>query len=273
MPKKSRAQKSSRVCAVPDGEREHAAQAVEHGLAPGEVAREQHLRVRMGLERPALGLQVGAQVLVVVDLAVEHDGEVALRGRGFRAGHGGAAAQGGRGDARFVLASRAHHGLVAALEVDERQAAVPERDAVVEVLPLAVGPAVRHDVAHGLQRGQIGLDGPGEPADSAHNETLLLVSYAPMIAQRGETPKRRLAISPKPQIPTDCPARAARCTFCQNVPTTGGFVGIMMHPGRERASFGMNARLVGLLLWRPSRAASRPACVDPRGTNRLPEVF
>ena len=114
---------------------------------------------------------------------------------------------------------------------------------------------------------------PVNPQIPHIDETLLLVSYAPMIAQRGETPKRRLAISPKPQIPTDCPARATRCTFCQNVPTTGGFVGIMMHPGRERASFGMNARLVGLLLWRPSRAASRPACVDPRGTNRLPEVF
>ena len=65
--------------AVPDGEREHAAQSVEHAFAPCEIAREQHFRVGFRLELPALRLEFGAKVLVVVDFAVEHDGEIALR--------------------------------------------------------------------------------------------------------------------------------------------------------------------------------------------------
>ena len=66
--------------AVPDGEREHAAQAVEHAFAPCQVAGEQDLGVGVGLELPALRLKLGAQVAVVVDLAVEHDGVAALGG-------------------------------------------------------------------------------------------------------------------------------------------------------------------------------------------------
>ena len=62
---------------VPDGEREHAAQAVEHAFAPCEIAREQHFRIGFRLELPALRLEFGAKVLVVVDFPVEHDGEIA----------------------------------------------------------------------------------------------------------------------------------------------------------------------------------------------------
>ena len=69
--------------AVPDGEREHAAQSIEHAFAPCEIAREQHFRVRFRLELPALRLEFGAKVLVVVDFPVEHDGEIALREHGL----------------------------------------------------------------------------------------------------------------------------------------------------------------------------------------------
>ena len=187
--------------AVPDGEREHAAQAVEHALAPGEVAREQHLGVRARLELPALGLELRAQVAVVVDLAVEHDGVVALRGGRLRARAGRAVGhERGGGDGGGMIAGRAHHGLVAALEVDEREPPVPERDAVVYVLPLAVRAAMRHDVAHGLQDGQVGLDSPGEPADSAHGWFSFSRSSATMIVETARTPKRLAHPSPKPQI-------------------------------------------------------------------------
>ena len=51
--------------AVPDGEREHAAQAVEHAFAPCQIACEQDFGVGVGLELPALRLKLGAQVAVV----------------------------------------------------------------------------------------------------------------------------------------------------------------------------------------------------------------
>ena len=76
--------------AVPDGEREHAAQAVEHAFAPCQIAREQDFGVGVGLELPALRLELGAQIAVVVDLAVEHDGEAPLGGSLLGRAAGGA---------------------------------------------------------------------------------------------------------------------------------------------------------------------------------------
>ena len=157
--------------AVPDGEREHAAQSVEHAFAPCEIAREQHFRVGFRLELPALRLEFGAKVLVVVDFPVEHDGEIALREHGLgRAAWRAVGHERGGGDGRVVFACRANHGLVAVRQVDEREAAVPERDAAfrVEILALAVGPAMGHDVAHGLERGGVSAGRLGESADSAH---------------------------------------------------------------------------------------------------------
>ena len=111
--------------AVPDGEREHAAQAVEHAFAPCQIAREQDLGVGVGLELPALRLKLGAQVAVVVDLAVEHDGVAALGGCLLgRAARGAVKVQRRRGDDGGVVARGAHHGLVAVGKVDEREAAV-----------------------------------------------------------------------------------------------------------------------------------------------------
>ena len=63
--------------AVPNGECEHAAQAREGVFAPGQVAGEQHFGVGVGAERPAVCLKLGAQIAVVVDFAVEYDGEIA----------------------------------------------------------------------------------------------------------------------------------------------------------------------------------------------------
>ena len=148
---------------VPDGEREHAAHLVQQQLAPGQVRHQQRLGVGLGLERPAVRGQLVAQVAVVVDLAVEHDGVVA---DGERSG-GGAFRSRRRHDG-VMRARGAHHGLAAVLEVDERQAPMPQRHAVGKVLALAVGAAVRHDVAHGLQRGRVGFGRAGESADTAH---------------------------------------------------------------------------------------------------------
>lgn len=99
MPKKSRAQNQLATLLVPDGEREHAAQAVEHAFAPCQIAREQDFGVGVGLELPALRLELAAQIAVVVDLAVEHDGEAPLGGSLLgRAARGAIKAQRRRGD-------------------------------------------------------------------------------------------------------------------------------------------------------------------------------
>ena len=111
--------------AVPDGEREHAAQTVEHAFAPRQIAREQDLGVGVGLELPALRLELGSQIAVVVDLAVEHDGEAALGGSLLgRAAWGAVKAQRRRGDDGGVVARGAHHGLVAVGKIDERKTAM-----------------------------------------------------------------------------------------------------------------------------------------------------
>ena len=56
-------------------EGEHALEAVEHALAPRRPAVQQHLGVGGRAEARATRLELGAQLVVVVDAAVEGDGE------------------------------------------------------------------------------------------------------------------------------------------------------------------------------------------------------
>ena len=63
---------------VPDDERVHAAQAVHEVVAPLLIAVHEHLGVRAAVEGVALRLEFRAQGLEVVDLAVEHDDDVAV---------------------------------------------------------------------------------------------------------------------------------------------------------------------------------------------------
>ena len=129
---------------VPDGDGEHAAQLLEHVRAPRLVAVDDGLRVAVRDERVAHRLELGAQLLEVVDLAVERDGHGAVG----------------------VL-----HGLAGAFEVDDRQAAKAHRDVVVHEEALVVGPAVGDAVGHVLDDGLVGLPvvvDRGESHESAH---------------------------------------------------------------------------------------------------------
>ena len=155
--------------AIPNGEGEHAAQLVEHVLAPCKVRHKQNLGVGVLLERPTFGFELRAQIAIVVNLAVENDDEVALRVHFGRRTAGVAVRIARRGcDLRVVLAGGANHGLASAFKVDQGQATVAQGDAVVDVLTLAVGAAVRDDVAHGLQRGHVLFSCLSESADAAH---------------------------------------------------------------------------------------------------------
>ena len=66
---------------VPDGEGEHPAQAWQAGRSVGGVGSEQHLGVAVGMERPAGGGEFGLQLGVVVDRAVEDEGEAPVGAR------------------------------------------------------------------------------------------------------------------------------------------------------------------------------------------------
>ena len=75
-------QKENSPPLVVNGEGKHAVQAFQHALAPLPVALEQDLRVGMvGLKAVPPGLQFRAEIGVIVDLAVEYDREVPVRGR------------------------------------------------------------------------------------------------------------------------------------------------------------------------------------------------
>ena len=129
---------------VPDGDCEHATQTLEDAHAPFLVTVHDDFGVTVRRELVARRAQLVAQFPEVVDLAVERDGHVSL----------GVA-----------------HGLFAALEVDDRQAAETHRDAVVDVVAVVVGAAVLDAVGHVAHDGEIGLGvvvDCREPHESAH---------------------------------------------------------------------------------------------------------
>ena len=109
------------------------------------------LGVRLRPVHVALRLELGAELAVVVDLAAE-----------------------GQPD-RSVLVR--HRLMPGGREVDDREAAVPEGDALLGEVPRAavVGPAVMDALAHGRHELLVDREvvaGPEEPADAAHQLVL-----------------------------------------------------------------------------------------------------
>ena len=130
---------------VPDGEREHPVDALRKRFAPLLVPVDEHLGVAVAAEHVSVRNQLGAQMQVVVDLAVEGDpdGPVLVRHR-LGAGRG---------------------------EIDDRQAPVAERDGPVHVQAAPVGAAMRDDLRHASDELAVGrLSGIAvqEAADAAH---------------------------------------------------------------------------------------------------------
>ncbi len=133
---------------VPQREGEHAAQALDAALPFLLVQVQDGLRVAAGPVPVAARLQRGAQVRVVVDLAVadDQDGAVLVR-----------------------------HRLAARGEIHNRQAPVPEPHRSFDEEPLAVRPAVAQRVPHaaqpGLLHGVVGreVQDAGDPAHQARS--------------------------------------------------------------------------------------------------------
>ena len=109
---------------VVERERPHPVQAVGEGPAPGAIAVQQHLGVGViAVEAAAERREFGAQLDVVVDLAVEDHADLSVVGP---------------------------HRLMTAADVDDREPAVTEMDAacLVHPGPLVVGTAVRERGVH-----------------------------------------------------------------------------------------------------------------------------
>ena len=112
---------------IPEGEGEHAVEALEAVRAPDAVGLEDDLRIGVAaVEAGARLQQFLPEFGKVVDLAVEDDAELAVH----------------------VL-----HGLAAAGKVDDGQAAVPQADGPFLPDAAAVGAAVGDDVGHGPDMG------------------------------------------------------------------------------------------------------------------------
>jgi hypothetical protein len=129
---------------VVDGQREHAVQPLQAIRSPLPPRGQDGLRVAVGLEDVSLLLEAGTHLLVIVDLAVEGNHHAPV----------------GR-----------HHRLGAALQIDDRQAPMPEAHARPGPHAAPVGAAMGKHVGHRLD--PLGIDGLGhvdveDSGDAAH---------------------------------------------------------------------------------------------------------
>ena len=139
-------QEQGLAVAVPEREGEHAAKAVDAGLAPGLPGVDDDFGVAAGVEHVAERLQLRDQFLVVVDLAVEDDAHAVV----------------------FVVER-----LLAGGQVDDRQAPVPQADARLDMQAALVRAAMELGFVHPVQHGTIdvapaaGIENAG---DAAHGQ-------------------------------------------------------------------------------------------------------
>src|SRR5882757_381765 len=136
------------LISVPDREREHAAQIL-HALGSVLLIEvNDGFRVAVSTVGMSTGNEWFAQAGVVIDLAVEDNGDRAI----------------------FV-----GDGLVAASDVYDAEAAHPDGEGAVGMESIIVGPAVGDDLAHGSQSGRFGARITGEfenSGDPAHSRFL-----------------------------------------------------------------------------------------------------
>ena len=126
------------VRVVPERDREHPADALEEALAVLLVEVRDDLDVPDAAERVPLRLELGTQLAVVVELAV---------------------------DDRYHVAALVRDRLVASLEVDDREPPHRQPGTLADPAALAVGPAVPEQL-HGIER--LGARVSDDAEDPAH---------------------------------------------------------------------------------------------------------
>ena len=129
---------------VPQRKGKHTPKPLQQAFAPLLIAVQQHLGVAAGGKHMAFFFQLGFQLLKIVDLAVEDHHHAAV----------------------FVV-----HGLCAALQVNDGQAAMAQGHPFVQIAALTVRAAVRNAVHHFLQHSLLVIVClfAGKTNDSTHN--------------------------------------------------------------------------------------------------------
>ena len=155
---------------VPHGEREHAVEPPETVFAPPPVGLQQHFRIGAGGEAMPQRLELGAQLLMIVDLAVKHDPDVGVAHRQ------GLQAPVGQIENRQASVSQSHRdgsGRVPPVGVGQKRVSEPVPSAVRprQQEPLAIRPPMPLAIVHPLQRGHVDrsreADDPYDPAHRA----------------------------------------------------------------------------------------------------------
>ncbi len=129
---------------IPDRQAEHAAQPRDGVAPPLLVCVDDRFRVGGRVEPVPVRLELGAQLVVVVDLAVEHDPDGAI-----------------------LVVNR----LMPGREVDDAQAAHPKRHLLVHPHALIVRSAVADDVAHPVDERAAGVQGERDGGGRRLDET------------------------------------------------------------------------------------------------------
>ena len=166
--------------AVPDGEREHAVQALDAGFAPFQKRPQDDFGVAVGVKNMAARDQLDAQFRVVVDGAVEHQRDAA-----------------GGVEHRLPRVLR---------QIDDRQPPVPQPHRPIGVLALGIGPAPRQLGQHAIHRRRVGrlVVEPEFTCYAAHS----LLRY----------PRRTRRNAKDPQCFSSRPLRPSRIMSCFKPP-------------------------------------------------------
>ncbi len=164
--------------AVPQREGEHAAEALDAGFAPLLPGMDDHLGIAPGVKAVAALGELGNQLLVVVDLAVEHDHHAAV-----------------------LVEQR----LLARGQIDDGQPPMAEAEPRLEVQPALVGSAVVLRLVHA--RDEIARDRPRalqvhDADDAAHIASAL--SEGRPASRRAQAPRRGMG------FPSAAPGRRRR---------------------------------------------------------------
>src|SRR5262249_8414634 len=166
--------------AIPDGDREHPVQSLREGVAEFLVRSEHHLRIAARGERSTAPLELLAQLPEVEDLAVVDDGPATICGQ---------------------------HRLVTALEIENREAAMTQRDRPIDVEARVIGAAVGEGLREGCDitatggRPAVDVEHSGDPAHLPRSPSRIPWARAPKGSGAHEArsaataPARRLAAS------------------------------------------------------------------------------
>ena len=131
--------------AVPERKGEHAAESIDAALPPALPGVHDDFGVAACLEDVPERLQLGDQRLIVVDLAIEDDDDIAI-----------------------LVVDR----LLAGREIDDRETSVAERHPRLEMLAIAIRAAMRLRIVHPPQQGPVGFASTAQvdkSSDSAHS--------------------------------------------------------------------------------------------------------